>query len=165
MPAIITDCQCIFTGNCPKNTCVVPHFDTAGVAVDPFDRTAIWMTHIYANATGSASMAVGKVFGATYPDVITSQVDFSPQKVNAGNTVQIKYTLHNGGDGPASDIKVNVRLVPLAALARPEIWVAQDEQIFLASGATINKTLPVTLPANLLDRQLCNRGPSSHAEP
>lgn len=150
IPANFADCLCLAEGNCPKNTCGEPHPDTAGVAVDPFDRTGVWMAHVYANSSGGFSTAVGKIFGKAHPDLSILQLDFSPKTAKVGDFIQVQYTLHNGGDGLAGGIRSTARLVPLATtMARPEIWIGEDEVSNLASGSSVNRTFPVKLAADV----------------
>jgi hypothetical protein len=127
--------------------------ETAGVALDPFDRTGIWMGHFYANAGGGTSMVVGKVFGKAYPDLTVPQVDFSPKSpkfLHPGDTVTVSYTMYNGGDGPAGNPRGEVRLVPLSTNGAPRIFLGEDTVKDLAPGETVQRSsLTFPIPGNV----------------
>jgi hypothetical protein len=142
-------CQCLVTGNCPKNTCIPLRTDTAGIAVDPFDHTAIWMGHLYADLNGGYSMTVGKVFGKPYPDLMVPKVAFAPGAARPGDTVKVKFTVHNGGDGATTNVKAEIRLVPLTTTPQPKISLGEDAiPGDLASGASVDRTFSARVPDN-----------------
>jgi hypothetical protein len=101
--------------------------DTAGIAVDPFDDTAIWMSHTYAAGVEKQGLVVGKVFGEVHPDLAVS--DFTAAR--DASLLDVAFTVTNHGDGaaPAAEAKIalvcdtgtqNVRpldSVPIPALA------------------------------------------------
>jgi hypothetical protein len=106
IPANISDCP-------QSDSCKAIHSDTAGVSLDPFDDTAIWMAHAFADSDSSMRLAVGKVFGSQHPDLaLLSATLMSPTTVKAGETVSVNCKLHNGGDGSALESQVELLLVP-----------------------------------------------------
>ncbi len=115
-------------------------YDTAGIALDPFDQTGVWMAHIYATATGAPGLTVGKVFGAVHPGLMVSAISFTPTTVQAGSQLQVTYTVSNYGDGAANPAHADIILEPLSS-GGPAILLGTDP-------------LPVMGPGNVLQRQI-----------
>jgi hypothetical protein len=141
-------CQCLLTGNCPGGACQPLRTDTAGVALDPFDRAGIWMGHLFANAGGGYSMTVGKVFGRTYPDLTVPKVDYSPKTAHPGDAVKVDFTVHNGGDGTAGNVVAEIRLVSLATSNQPKIWLGDVTIGGIPSGTSLDRTFNAKVPDN-----------------
>lgn len=75
--------------------------DTAGITVDPWDGTAIWMMHAYASS-GNAPLAIGKTLGAPVLDLSTLTGKglgiSAPNGVLPGKTVVVNVPVSNDGD-------------------------------------------------------------------
>jgi hypothetical protein len=148
IPHNVGDCICIPAGNCVKDQCVDPHPDTAGVALDPFDHTAIWMAHVHADLAGGFSTAVGKVFGARHPDLIVTKVEVSPKVVHPGDAVQVQFDVHNGGDDYAINNRAQIRLRKIEAanaIVLGETAVASMD----AGNTDSNIVYPAKIPLNV----------------
>jgi hypothetical protein len=140
MPAKLLDCA-------RPNSCKTKKLDTAGVALDPFDNRAIWIAHLFANSSGGWSVAVGKVFGSQHPDLLVrDDLSFSPFVTQPGAALQVRYTITNGGDGPAS--KPHVRIV-LISEDGARTGVDDRLQLELASGDSRKRSYSVTIPSSL----------------
>jgi hypothetical protein len=76
--------------------------DTAGVSVDPFNDTGVWMINGYSYPSGPGSsfyaFAFGKVFGGVFPDITVDNL--SAALFNA--TVKLQVHVANHGDGAAA---------------------------------------------------------------
>jgi len=131
----------------PPKTCKVLKTDTAGVAVDPFDHTSIWMAHLFADSSGKWSVAVGKVFGNKHPDLLVSKLTLSPATLKAGAHLTINYKIANVGDGLAEAVRVKASLVPITLKGR--IDLGEDTPAVIGSGKSTNRSFTVTLPSKL----------------
>src|SRR6185295_5753727 len=60
-----------YGGNAADPTKAVGNADTGGASVDPVGDEAIWVAHVYSNASGQYRLAVGKVFGKPFADIYT----------------------------------------------------------------------------------------------
>ena len=131
----------------PPNSCKGKKLDTAGVALDPFDNKAIWIAHLFANSTGGWSVAVGKVFGQRHPDLrIHDDLTFTPSSAHPGAKLQVKYTITNGGDGPAGKPQVSIILISENGT---RTIVDGRLQLELAAGDTRKMSYNVQLPSKL----------------
>lgn len=140
MPAKVADCA-------SPNSCKAKKLDTAGVALDPFDNRAIWIAHLFANSSGGWSVAVGKIFGKQHPDLVVRDVLTSfPFVTQPGAALQVRYTIINGGDGPAP--KPHVRIVLISEDGARTL--ADDRlQLELASGDSRQTIYNVSIPSSL----------------
>jgi hypothetical protein len=139
IPANITDCL-------PFGKCSGLRTDTAGVAVDPFDHTAIWLAHLFANSSGGWSVAVGKVLGKQHPDLTVSAITLPTAAIHAGSQLTVGYTIRNGGDGPARQPHVKVVLISEHGV---KIGLGEDTPADLGSGESKTHNFNLHLPANL----------------
>ena len=119
--------------------------DTAGVAVDPFDDTAIWMAHSYATggSGGSTAIAVGKVFGKRHFDLAVENVAFLPEVVPAGGQASARFLVPNRGDGDAPRSLAELTLVDERG-RRHRVATADVEEI--ASGDARDVETGFTVP-------------------
>jgi hypothetical protein len=87
--------------------------DVAGISVDPFDDTGIWMAHGYSTqagpAAGTYALAIGKVFGRAVPDLVPSGISI-PASANQGDSILIQLKVKNQGDGKSKLTKVRLEL-------------------------------------------------------
>ncbi|HZS05448.1 MAG TPA: CARDB domain-containing protein [Blastocatellia bacterium] len=132
---------------------MVGQLDTGGIAVDPFDDTAVWMAHAFAykidDKNGGVKLAVGKVFGQKYSDL------FFPENpaalagaVHQGGQMQVAGMIGNQGDGAAE-------VVPFAVyLSRPDaddllLGEFRLDQPALESGEKAGFRVKVAIPPQL----------------
>ena len=134
---------------CPlASSCKVIQTDTAGVSLDPFDDTGIWMGHAFADSDGSFTVSVGKVFGNQHPDLsLWSASLTTPLTVKAGDPVEVKFQLHNGGDGNAPESQVELLLVPAPGMRA--IPLAHTTPQNLPPDSTPRDTVSGKIPASL----------------
>jgi hypothetical protein len=135
------------TGNQPSSGATKGYRDdTAGVAVDPFDDTAIWIAHSYANG-GSVGWAVGKVFGTVHFDLSLENIGVLQEVVAVGGTARASFLTVNRGDGAAPAARVEVTLVDAKAGAR-RVAAARVEALAPAGAAAsdVSFTVPRELP-------------------
>jgi hypothetical protein len=93
----------------------LPWADTAGISVDPYDDTAIWIAHAYADShtkDGNYSIWVGKVFGLRRPWwKVRLQLVSGPGHVGPGDPVEVLLQVENGGDGESPSSRAHVELI------------------------------------------------------
>ncbi|ABF42511.1 hypothetical protein Acid345_3510 [Candidatus Koribacter versatilis Ellin345] len=97
----------------PLNPKLKPRLlDTAGIALDPFDRTSIWMATFTGRAGTSWKVAVGKVFGEVHPDLdVHDSIKVTPFSARPGDTITVECLISNDGDGIAKNPKFDVLAV------------------------------------------------------
>ena len=86
--------------------------DTGGASVDPIGKEAIWMAHAFANSSGSYRIAVGKVFGKPFADLITIVSKFDLDLAGNARKANATVLVGNQGDGKAPPSKLHIFLVP-----------------------------------------------------
>jgi hypothetical protein len=144
--------------NDPGQTNVTGQTDWAGICVDPFDDTAMWMAHAYAVRNDDTSktpplpplprgiwnLAVGKVFGSLRPDWYVTGFQIKSGSFLAGNRLTLAGRIVNGGDGDAPATRVAFRL------KHPNINIPLGDfvQSALASGQATAFTQSFTVPPN-----------------
>ena len=122
-------------------------FDTAGIGLDPFDQTGVWMAHMYAIG-GGTSFAVGKVFGRQYPGLMVANVVPAPTTIHAGQTMTITYDLANYGDAAAANPYVPVTMESLTGSVALSKVIGVDVPPPMAPGSRLpGRTVTVTIPA------------------
>jgi hypothetical protein len=103
----------------PGEQKAVGNLDVAGVSVDPFDDAGVWMAHGYGTQdtpwNGTYGLAIGKVLGATYPDLIVSDVE-APTSLTAGATVSFLVKVKNQGDGASAATQFDAGLLATAPM-------------------------------------------------
>jgi hypothetical protein len=86
--------------------------DLGGIAVDPFDDTAVWMTHAYAAGAAppaALQLVVGKVFGDIYPDLyVKGPLTVKHNDARIAVQVEVSANIANQGDGVALTPKVSL---------------------------------------------------------
>jgi len=130
--------------------------DTSGIAVDPFDDTAVWMAQFYARAgtgpsIGTVEMAIGKVFGSPHPDLSIESIvcqcgSSQPALVAPGAKLSISVTTANHGDGASGPNTVKVYLSRDRTITATDFEIGRIDQVSIASGAVLKSDLVVTLP-------------------
>ncbi|HET7618494.1 MAG TPA: CARDB domain-containing protein [Vicinamibacterales bacterium] len=128
--------------------------DTAGIAVDPFDDTAIWMADSYAyNPNPGVSqaqqrLAVGKVFGRAHPDLVIKTLSYAVSSGKEGTTVTGTVRVRNQGDGDAGPSRLIVALTRKGNGSLAQIPLRSAQVAALASGGehvvTFSRLLPRT---------------------
>jgi hypothetical protein len=67
--------------------------------------------------------------------------------VHPGDPLHVTFTVHNGGDGSASNVKAEVRLVSLMNPSQPRIALGEDSiPDAIASGASVDRALDTKVP-------------------
>ncbi len=131
------------------NPCRPFRWDTAGIALDPFDQTGIWMAHGYVanNDPNSAQrrIAVGKVFGSQHPGLLLFDLATTVPSATGGAPLQVGYNIANGGDGTADAPYVEVSLMPTATTASP-IMLGTDALPLMRPGETLTRTATMRIP-------------------
>jgi len=120
--------------------------DTAGVAVDPFDDTAIWIAHSYANG-GGVGWAVGKVFGSTHFDLSVENIGVLQEVAVVGGAARASFLTVNRGDGAAPGARAEVTLV--GSRGGPRRATATRVEPLASAGAKatdVTFTIPRELP-------------------
>jgi len=146
------------TGDAPVGYNAVPgaegtagNLDVSGVSVDPFDDTAIWMIHGFGTQSGlwgAYRLAVGKVFGRTYPDLIPDGTTM-PASAKQKQTIALQATVRNQGDGPSTATTVQLDLVSTDPLTVPVPFCEAAVSPMVSKGfqaANCTGAIPDTLP-------------------
>jgi len=134
------------TGNQPSQGATKGYRDdTAGIAVDPFDDTAIWIAHSYANS-GNVGWAVGKVFGSRYFDLSLESLGILQEVAVVGGTARASFMTINRGDGDAPGARADVTLVDARGKARHVLSTRVEP---LASAAAKPADITFTIPKEL----------------
>jgi hypothetical protein len=90
---------------------LVQLYDYNGVAVDPFDDTAIWIAAPYGYVSGEYRIAVGKVYGKPVPDLVVPMTSADvPAVLHGATSYPLTLRFANYGDGPAVAQKATVTL-------------------------------------------------------
>jgi hypothetical protein len=120
--------------------------DTAGVAVDPFDDTSIWIAHSYAN-NGGVGWAVGKVFGSRYFDLSVENISVLQEVAVVGGTARASFQIVNRGDGAAPGARGVVTLVDTEGRARRvDATRVEPLDAGAAQATEVAFTVPIGLP-------------------
>lgn len=154
-------------GEATENTLPAGRLDLTGSSVDPFDDNGIWIVHPYAQRAGPDvesgfyRVAVGKVFGNVYPDLVIKDVTFGELELNPptiplpvsfspGQLVDISVTVRNQGDGPAGPSVVRFLLSTDTTPGRGDFHVVSLNAEGIAAGeeAVAEETM-VSLPREI----------------
>ena len=137
----------------------VGNLDTGGITVDPFDDTAIWMVHAFADEVepkskssqprGNWKWVVGKVFGETHPDLIVTSPRYQTSvhaQIGPGDALALEGVVINQGDAPAGSSRLRI------VMSLDQTISGSDHQLsdmlipgITSSGAfgfTVNATVP-----------------------
>jgi hypothetical protein len=93
--------------------------DTGGASVDPIGKEAIWMAHAFASSSGSYRIAVGKVFGKPFADLITIVSKFDLDLGGNARKANATVLVGNQGDGKAPRSVLHIFLVPKKGKPKP----------------------------------------------
>lgn len=86
-------------------------YDYNGIAVDPFDDTAIWMAVPYGYVSGAYRLAVAKVYGKVTPDLVVPMATTDvPATIQRGVATALTLRFANYGDGSAVAQRATVTL-------------------------------------------------------
>ena len=139
----------------------VGHLDTGGIAVDPFDDTAIWMLHAFADApdatksgksfdtVGVWRYAVGKAFGESYPDLVVSAPEkTAPKKtvVSPVDSLTLEGVVTNQGTDQAGPSRLRIVLSSDQTVSGSDVELADVIIPGIPSSGTFGFILSASLP-------------------
>lgn len=127
----------------------LPWADTGGISVDPFDDTAVWFAHCYADShskDGNYAIEVGKVFGSRWPRWLITIGAIQDITLRPHHRFLLALAVANAGDAPAPQTRAHVRL---RGTRRDPIHVTELRLPTIPAGATVQLQLPVRIPRNV----------------
>ncbi|MGE5100337.1 MAG: CARDB domain-containing protein, partial [Deltaproteobacteria bacterium] len=127
----------------------LPWADTGGICVDPFDDTAVWFAHCYADShskDGNYAIQVGKVFGRRWPRYAVAVGALQEVRLRRHQRFTIPISIANAGDGPSPETRADVRL---RGPRHEAIHVTELRIPPVPSGATLQFEVSVRLPRNV----------------
>lgn len=120
----------------------IPSSASAGAATVRVD--ADYLSAVSETDEGNNSRSVGLTIIVAKPDLIVSALSFTPNPVQAGNSVTINYTIANQGNGNARDTLTRVQI-----LASPGGDVIFDETAStpaIAAGSSVSQNRQFVIP-------------------
>jgi CARDB protein len=135
-----------------SNQYQVQLYDYNGIAVDPFDDTAIWMVAPFGYVGGAFRLAVGKVYGTRVPNLVVPMTSTDVPAVlprGAARTLTLRFANH--GDGASLATHATVVLRKAGALTGTTLATVSLGALPPLTGSGKPSTVPlsVTLPTRM----------------
>lgn len=124
----------------------VGRLDFTGMAVDPFDDTAVWMALAFADraqptsTSGRYRLTVGKVFGELHSDLLPAHFALVGHPMSL-QQIQTDLTIHNQGDGAAPQTVGQLFLSTDPFLSSNDTWLKTFAVLPLPAGASASYTV------------------------